>query len=109
MSAPTKAELIEEYAGQIGATDEDLQEFVSSYLPKITIITKYDGNTADTYVAAVARPLSEITPERRRDLRIAFDCDGEGETPEDDDDLSNLFFREAEGRSSPSTFKRTTC
>ncbi len=63
---------------------------------KITIITKYDGYSADIFVAAVACPLSEITDEQRAQLRRDFACDGAGPTPEDDEDASSLYFRECE-------------
>lgn len=63
---------------------------------KVTIITKYDGTFGDIFVAAVSTPLSEITEEQRKKLRQSLDCDGEGETDEDDEDASSLFFREVE-------------
>jgi hypothetical protein len=63
----------------------------------ITVVTKYDGPSAEIFVGAIAAPLSAITAEHRRNLRQALDCDGEGETdPDEDDDASNLFFRELE-------------
>lgn len=63
---------------------------------KVTIVTKYDGHTADIFVAAISRPLSTITKEARDSIRRDFDCDGFGDTDEDDDDASNMFFQECE-------------
>ena len=60
---------------------------------KIVIITKYTPNDGSIWVGAVLGP---VTKKQRKALRKAFNCDGEGETPEDDEDSSNLFFREVE-------------
>lgn len=63
---------------------------------KVTIITKQDGPSCDVFVAALSTPLAEISQETRNKIRARFDCDGLGETDEDDDDASVLFFREVE-------------
>lgn len=63
---------------------------------RVTVVVKCDGRSAGNYVAVIAQPLSEITKEQRNALRKAFDCDGFGRTVEDDDDASNMFFREVE-------------
>lgn len=63
---------------------------------RVTVITKYDGGSGDIFVAVVNTPLAQITKEKRLELRREFDCDGAGDTDEDDDDASNLFFREVE-------------
>ena len=62
---------------------------------KITIITKFDGKSADIFVGAIAVPVESITPSQQLQLRKLFDCDGCGETHEDDENGSNLFFRGA--------------
>jgi len=61
---------------------------------KVTVITKYDGTSGDIYVAVVSTPLNEITAEKRLELRRDLDCDGAGDTDEDDCETSNLFFQE---------------
>lgn len=63
---------------------------------RVTVITKFDGYSSEIYVAVVSTPLAQITEEQRLELRREFDCDGVGETDEDDEDVSNLFFREVE-------------
>lgn len=55
----------------------------------ITVITKYDGHTADYYVAILK---GRLTPEQRRELQDRFECDLQDD--EDDGDASNMFFRE---------------
>jgi len=59
----------------------------------VTLITKYDGKSADTFAAVIE---GEISPEIRQQMRVDNDCDGQGPTSEDDCDASNLFFREME-------------
>jgi hypothetical protein len=62
----------------------------------VTVIVKYDAPSADIFVGIIKAPLSSVTEEQRNNLRKALDCDGHGETNPDDDEVSNLFFRELE-------------
>lgn len=57
----------------------------------ITIVTLYDGDSVDTFVALIQ---GIVTPTQRDDLRRNFNCDDYFEG--DEDDMRNLFFCETE-------------